>query len=123
MRAYTTVTRDRGVTTIPLQLRDSADIAPKTELAWVEVAPRLWLVGPASDHPENVAPAVASTLLAETSAFPKLMRRLVNGTIPQRTGRGYRRSSMPSAPEPLTEEQMIALGEPATTPKRRRGAR
>ncbi len=123
MRAFTTVARDRGVTTIPVELRDTADIKPNTELTWVEIEPHLWLVGPESRHPEHVAPVVASALLAEQSPFPKLMRRLVSGQIPQRTGRGYRRPGRSIQPERLTEEQMQALGAPAEEPRRRRGSR
>src|SRR5262249_31057487 len=124
MRAYTTTARDRGVTTIPVDLREAAEVRPDTELTWVEVAPRLWLVGPREQHPEAAAPAVAAALLAEQSPFPTLMRRLLNGDIPQHTGADERRRAYRPAPAPaLTEEQMIALGTPAERPARRRGRR
>src|SRR5262245_28846246 len=115
MRAYTSVTRARGVVTVPVDLRESADVKEHTELTWVEVGPRLWLVGPAEQHPEAVAPTVEAALLAKTSPFPTLMRRLLSGDIPRRVGPGYRRAGrrLPPAP-PLSEEQMIVLGEPAT---------
>lgn len=123
MRAFRTVARDRGVTTIPVELRETADIRPDTELTWVEIEPHLWLVGPESRHPESVAPVVASALLTEQSPFPKLMRRLVSGQIPRRVGSGHRRPGRASPPEPLTEEQMVALGAPTVEPRRRRGSR
>ena len=71
MRSYSTTARDRGVTTIPVDLRAAAEVKPDTELTWVEVAPRLWLVGPREQHPEVVAPIVAAALLAEHSPFPR----------------------------------------------------
>ncbi len=124
MRAYTTVTRARGVVTVPVDLREAADVQEKTELTWVEVAPKLWLVGPAEQHPEALAPAVEAMVLAQSSPFPTLMRRLFSGEIPQRVGPGYRRATGRSLPTaPLSEEQMIALGAPAETPIRRRGRR
>ena len=124
MRAYTTVTRARGVVTVPVDLREAADVQENTELTWVEVAPRLWLVGPAAQHPEALAPSVEAMLVAQSSPFPTLMRRLFTGEIPQRVGPGYRRTAgraLPSAP--LSEDQMIALGVPAEAPIRRRGRR
>ena len=124
MRAFTTVTRARGVVTVPVDLREAADVTQDTELTWVEVAPRLWLVGPATQHPESVAPAVEAILLTQGSPFPTLMRRFLSGDIPQRVGPGYRRSTPRRAPAPpLTEEQMVDLGEPTTTSSRRRGQR
>ena len=124
MRAYTTVTRARGVVTVPVDLREAADVQEETELTWVEVAPRLWLVGPAAQHPETLAPAVEALVLAQSSPFPTLMRRLFSGEIPQRVGPGYRRTAGRTLPIPdLSEEQMIALGAPAETPPRRRGRR
>jgi hypothetical protein len=122
MRAYTTVARERGVTTIPVDLRDAADVRPNTPLTWVEVAPRLWLVGPQMQHPETAAPIVAAALLAQQSPFPTLMRRLLAGEIPEPVGPGYRRGSYRPLPAPeLTEAQMIALGTPLVTPARGRG--
>ncbi len=123
MRSYITTARDRGVTTIPADLRDAADVKPNTELTWVEVAPSLWLVGPHARHPEAAAPVVAAALLAERSPFPTLMRRLLAGEIPRRAGPGRRRGYRPAPAPELTEEQMIALGAPTATPVRRRGRR
>ena len=124
MRAYTTVTRARGVVTVPVDLREAAGVQEETELTWVEVAPRLWLVGPAAQHPETLAPAVEALVLAHSSPFPILMRRLFNGEIPQRVGPGYRRTAGRALPVPeLAEEQMIARGAPAEMPIRRRGRR
>jgi hypothetical protein len=124
MRAYATVTRARGVVTVSVDLREAAGVEENTELTWVEVAPGLWLVGPAAQHPEVVAPTVEATLLAQSSPFPTLMRRLLTGDIPQRVGPGYHRSVGHTLPTPtLTEEQMIARGAPTETPIRRRGHR
>lgn len=124
MRAYKTVTRARGVVTVPVDLREAADVQENTELTWVEVAPRLWLVGPAAQHPEAIAPTVEATLLAQSSPFPTLMRRLLDGDIPHREGRGCRRAASRALPTPsLNEEQMIELGAPAEKPTRRRGRR
>jgi hypothetical protein len=117
MRAFRTVARERGVTTIPVDLRQTANVETDTELTWVEIEPQLWLVGPRERHPEEAAPIVAAALRAEQSPFPKLMRRWLTGAIPQRTGRGYRRMRAPA----LSEEQMIALGEAAPAARRRRG--
>jgi len=121
VRSYTSVTRDRGVTTIPVDLRETAAVEAETALTWVEIEPRLWLVGPASRHPEAVAEAVAAALLNEQSPFPKLMRGLVAGDVPMRAGRGIRRSGRRVAAPALSEEQMIALGAPDAMPQRRRG--
>lgn len=124
MRTYKTVTRARGVVTVPVDLREAADVQENTELTWVEVAPRLWLVGPATQHPEAVAPTVEATLLAQSSPFPTLMQRLLNGDIPRRVGRrsSHVASRVLSTPS-LSEEQMIELGAPAEKPSRRRGSR
>jgi hypothetical protein len=121
MEKYKSMTRDRGVTTIPAIVREKAAIRTDTPLTWVEIEPQLWLVGPEARHPENVAAAVAAALI-EPSPFPKLMRRMVAGEIPRaeedRTRRGY----APVAAPALSEEQMIALGAPApTAPRHRRG--
>jgi hypothetical protein len=119
---HTSMTRDRGVTTIPAALRDKAAIRTDTALTWVEIEPQLWLVGPEARHPEDVAAVVAAALV-EPSPFPKLMRRLIAGEIPQpnaetRTRRGY---TLVAVPE-LTEDQMIALGTPASpVPRHQRG--
>lgn len=122
MRTFTTVTRERGVTTIPVDLRETADVRPEVELTWVEINPCLWLVGPTRCHPEEVAPVVAGALLSERSPFPKLMRRLLAGDVPQRAGRGRKRQRrLPSPPPALTEEQMIALGAAPTATRRHRG--
>jgi hypothetical protein len=124
MRAYTTVTRERGVVTIPVALREAAGVTPNTELTWVEVAPSVWLVGLAGEHPEAVAPTVAGALLAERTPFPTLLQRFVSGDVPQRAGPGApRRRSRPMHVLTLTEEQMVALGTPAALPTRRRGHR
>jgi hypothetical protein len=124
MRVYTSVTRARGVVTVPVDLRESAGVKQNTELTWVEVGPKLWLVGLAEQHPETVAPIVAAALPAKTSPFSTLARRLLSGDIPQRVRPGYRRAGrrLPPAPH-LSEEQMIALGEPVTVPARRRRRR
>lgn len=119
MGSFITHVRERGVTVIPAELRQTADVGPNSELTWVEVAPRLWLVGPCDQHPEEAAPAVAAALLLQQSPFPKIMRHLLSGEAPQRVGRGRRRFRVPR----LTEDQMSALGAPAETPKRRRGRR
>ncbi len=123
MRAFTTTTRDRGVVTIPADLRSAAEVETDTDLTWVEVTPRLWLVGPADEHPEKAGPIVAAALLTEQSPFPVLMRRFLSGEIPQRVGPGRHASYRPAPPPKLTEEQMIALGTPIEAPKRRRGRR
>src|SRR3990170_5717820 len=112
MRAYRTVARERGVTTIPVDLRETANVKPNTELTWVEIGPQLWLVGPESQRLEQVAPIVAAALLAEQSPFPKLMRRLLAGEIPQ-GGDQERRAYRPGQVPYLSEERMIALGTPA----------
>jgi len=114
VKAYRSVARERGVTTIPAALREKAAVRPNTELTWIEVEPQVWLVGPRTRQIERAAPAVAAAL-AEPSPFPKLMRRLAAGEIPQRpetTPRAYKRTTAPL----LTEEQMIALGAPAGPP-------
>lgn len=121
MRTFTTVTRDRGVTTIPVDLRETAGVKPNSELTWVELARDLWLVGPSARHPEEVAPLVASALLAERSPFPKLMRRLLSGEISLRAARGRRRARQVENAPILTEEQMIALGSAPAVRRHRRG--
>lgn len=123
MRSYTTIARELGVTTIPAELRESAEVQPNTELTWVEIAPSLRLVGPRAEHPEEAAPIVAAALLSEQSPFPTLMRRLLAGEIARPTGPRHRRACQPPDAPKLTEEQMIALGTPAATPARRRGRR
>jgi bifunctional DNA-binding transcriptional regulator/antitoxin component of YhaV-PrlF toxin-antitoxin module len=119
MAVFVTHVRDRGVTVVPAELRQTADVQPDSELTWVEIGPRLWLVGPREQHPEEAAPSVAAALLVERSQFPKIMRRVLTGEIPQRVGRGRRRVHAPR----LTEEDMSALGTPAGEPARRRGRR
>lgn len=122
MHSYRSVTRDRGVTTIPADLRATAALSPGAPLAWVEVAPRLWLVGPEAPRIEAVAPAVAAALLSQGSDFPKLLRRLAREELAQHERPRVRRSR--SAPTPiLTEEQMIELGTPSTLPPRRHRGR
>jgi hypothetical protein len=120
LQQYNSVTTERGVTTVPSALRHGAAIQPKTELTWVPLEPELWLVGPKTRHPERVAPAMAAAL-AEHSPFQKLMRRVMAGEIPQRsTAPGDRRYEPLHLPA-LTEEQMMALGAPAASSRRRRG--
>src|SRR5581483_10315115 len=113
MRSSKTITRARGVTTIPAAFRQTAHVETNTELTWVELEPQLWLVGPRSRRPEEAAPIVAAALRAEQSPFPKLMRRWQTGTIPPRTERGHTRVEAPT----LSEQQMIALGT-TTAPRR-----
>jgi len=121
MKRYTSVTRDRGVTTIPAALREKAAIRLDTPLTWVEIEPQLWLVGPEARHPEDVASAVATALIAP-SPFPKLMRRLIAGEIPRPQEGRMRRGYHPTAALTLSEEQMIALGTSASpAPRYRRG--
>jgi hypothetical protein len=119
---YKSMTRDRGVTTIPAALRERAAIRTDTALTWVEIEPQLWLVGPEARHPEDVAAVVAAALV-EPSPFPKLMRRLIAGEIPQPDAEGRtRRDYAPVAVPELTEDQMIALGAPApSAPRHKRG--
>ena len=117
MRAFKTITRDRGVTTIPVDLRQTAGVEPDPEITWVELAPELWLVGPASSHPEEVAPEVAAAVNLERSPFPTLMRRILAGELPVRAERGRRPVRRVESPPVLTEEQMVALGS-APKPKR-----
>jgi hypothetical protein len=119
MAVFTTHVRDRGVTVVPVELRQTADVQPNSELTWVEITPYLWLVGPREGHPEESAPAVTAALLLEQSPFPKIMRRVLAGEIPQRVGRGRRRVRAAE----LSEAQMAALGTPAEVPERRRGER
>jgi hypothetical protein len=122
MRTFTTLARERGVTTIPVDLRQTADVQPEAELTWVELSPCFWLVGPARCHPEEVAPLVAGALLSGRSAFPKLMSRLLAGDVSQRAGRGRKRQRrLPPAAPALSEEQMIALGTTASTVRHHRG--
>lgn len=121
MRTYTTIARDRGVTTIPVDLRETAGVRPDSALTWVELANGLWLVGLSERHPEEVAPLVASALVAERSPFPKLMRRLLSGEISLKSERGRRRTRQVEIPPTLTEEQMIALGSASPTTRRGRG--
>ncbi len=121
MRTYTTIARDRGVTTIPVDLRETAGVRPDSALTWVELANGLWLVGLSERHPEEVAPLVASALIAEHSPFPKLMRRLLSGEISLKSERGRRRTRQVESPPTLTEEQMIALGSASPTTRRGRG--
>lgn len=116
---HTSITRDRGVTTIPAAVRERAAIRTDTPLTWVEVGPQLWLVGPEARHPEAVAAQVKAALAAP-SPFPKLMGRLAAGAIATepRTRRGYDPADAPA----LSEAQMIALGTPAeAAPRYRRG--
>jgi hypothetical protein len=114
---YSSVTTDRGVTTVPLPLRHGAAVQPKTELTWVPLEPELWLVGPKSRHPETAAPTLAAVLAAR-SPFQKLMRRIATGDIPQRSGT---RQYSPVHVAELTEEQMVALGAPAESRRYHRG--
>ncbi|MGI8913606.1 MAG: hypothetical protein ACR2JY_07455 [Chloroflexota bacterium] len=125
MRSYTTVTRERGVTTIPIDLRETAAVTPETTLTWVELEPQLWLVGPATRHPEQSAPLIATALRSGETPFPKLMRRLIADHAQQptensvRQRRPYRSFLAPV----LTEEQMIARGTPSPPVSRRRRGR
>lgn len=121
-KSYRSVTTDRGVTTVPSALRHRAAVRPKTELTWVPIESELWLVGPASRHPETAAPVVVAAL-AEKSPFPKLMERVMSGAIPQRPAPGARRDYNPVRVPDLTERQMVALGAPASTRRHRRGRR
>ncbi|MCL4465764.1 MAG: hypothetical protein M1401_17115 [Chloroflexi bacterium] len=122
MRTFTTLARERGVTTIPVDLRQTADVQPEAELTWVEISPCFWLVGPARCHPEEVAPLVAGALLSGRSAFPKLMSRLLSGEVPQRVGRGHKRQRrLPPQASPMTEEQMVTLGATSPSVRHRRG--
>lgn len=124
VRSFTTVTRERGVTTIPIDLREAAAITPETTLTWVELEPQLWLVGPATRHPEQSAPLVATALLSGETPFPKLMQRLMRDEAQPEAEHGarQRRRYRPLLLPRLTEEQMIARGTPApTAPRRHRG--
>jgi bifunctional DNA-binding transcriptional regulator/antitoxin component of YhaV-PrlF toxin-antitoxin module len=119
-RAFETITRDRGVVTIPAELRQTAGIGTHDPVVWVELAPRVWLVAPPEERPTEIAPALTNALLAERSPFPKLMGRLAGlpSSPPRRSGaRGYRRIEAPH----LTEEQMAALGAVSAAPRHRRG--
>jgi hypothetical protein len=121
MEKHKSMTRDRGVTTIPAALREKAAIRLDTPLTWVEIEPQLWLVGPEARHPEDVAAVVAAALIAP-SPFPKLMRRMIAGEIPHAEERRTRRGYAPVTPPELSEEQMIALGAPApSAPRHHRG--
>jgi hypothetical protein len=122
MRSYTTVTRERGVTTIPIDLREAAAVRVETTLTWVELEPQLWLVGPATRHPEQSAPLVATALRGGETPFPKLMRRVNGHEAPPEAAQAVpkRRRYRPFSPPILTEEQMIARGTPAPAPPRRR---
>ena len=109
VRSFETVTRDRGVVTIPAELRQTAGIGTNDPVTWVELSPRMWLVAPAEERPTEVAQTLANVLLAERSPFPKLMSRVVSaaGATPhRRSERVYRRVEAPA----LTEQQMVALG-------------
>ncbi len=120
MRKFATVTRERGVTTIPVDLRESAGVKTDTELTWIELDSDLWLVGP-SGRPEEAAPLMASALLTQHSPFPKLMRRLLAGEISLRAERGRRRVRRVEDIPALTEEQMIALGSAPKAARHHRG--
>ena len=109
IRSFETITRDRGVVTIPAELRHTAGVHTDDPVTWVELSPRMWLVAPAEERPAEVATTLVNVLLAERSPFPKLMSRLVSGAVatrPRQTERVYRRDETP----PLTEQQMVALG-------------
>lgn len=125
MRSYTTVTRERGVTTIPIDLRETAAVTPETTLTWVELEPQLWLVGPATRHPEQSAPLIATALRSGETPFPKLMRRLIADHAQQPTENSVRqrRPYRPFLAPVLTEEQMIARGTPSPPVSRRRRGR
>lgn len=120
MQTRKSVARDRGVTTIPQELRQRAGVAVNDELSWVELASDLWLVGP-KGRPEQAAPVVEATLLARQSPFPKLVRRLLAGEIalsPRMAERRY----MPTQEAPaVSEEQMIMLGSAPEPVRRGRG--
>ena len=110
MRSYRTVARERGVTTIPIDLREAAAVTTETALTWVELEPQLWLV--------------VTALLGGETPFPKLMRRLMADEGPKESEREARRRRRyrPLVAPALTEEQMIARGAPApSSPRRRRG--
>ena len=121
MHTFETVTRDRGVVTIPAALRQTAGIETNDPVVWVELSPRMWLVAPPEERPAEIAPLLANALLAERSPFPKLMGRLAADppASPPRCGeeRGYHRVEAPQ----LTEEQMMALGETPAARRYRRG--
>lgn len=119
MEMHKSITRDRGVTTIPAIVREKAAIRTDTPLTWVEIEPQLWLVGPEARHPEDVAAAVAAALI-EPSPFPKLMRRMLAGEIPHAEEGRTRRTYTPVAVPALSEEQMIALGAPSPSAPRHR---
>jgi len=114
------VTTDRGVTTIPSPLRRRGAIRPKTELTWVAIESELWLMGPATRHPETVAPAVAAAL-ADTSPFQKLMRRVLLEDPPIGPANGSHRAYTPLEVPELSEDQMVALSSPIATQRGRRG--
>jgi len=120
-RAFETVTRDRGVVTIPAELRQTAGIAPNDPVVWVELSSRMWLVAPPEERPAEIAPVLTNALLTERSPFPKLMGRLVAGLpvpAPRRSEeRTYHRMAAPH----LTEEQMTVLGAAPATRRYRRG--
>ena len=119
MKAYRSVARERGVTTIPIELREKGALAQDTELTWVALEPQLWLVGPRARHPERLASVVAASII-EPSPFPKLMRRLALEAIPLRDA-AQRRAEAPLPAPALSERLMIDLGAPTMTPQRRRG--
>ena len=122
MRSFTSMTRDRGVTTVPAHLRQTASMQANTPLIWVELEPQLWLVGPEARHPEQAAPLVAAALLSGQSPFPKLMQRIMSGDISEPDGSERCRRYRPTMVSDLTEEQMISRGSPLTSsPRHRRG--
>lgn len=121
VRTFKTVTRDRGVVTIPAELRQTAGIETHDPIVWVELSPRVWLVAPPDERPAEIAPVLTNVLLTERSPFPKLMGRLAAG-LPaspsrRREERSYHRVEAP----PLTEEQMMVLGAAPAARRYRRG--
>jgi len=118
MKTYQSVARDRGVTTIPADLREQGALEHDTELTWIALEPQLWLVGPRARHPERLASTVAAAIVGP-SPFPKLMQHLAQQSIAQRD-LAQRQAGAPMLSPALSEEQMIALGAPVTVARRRR---
>ena len=120
MQTRKSVARDRGVTTIPQDLRERAGVSVHDELSWVELDRDLWLVGP-KGRPEQAAPVVETTLLAQQSPFPKLVRRLLAREIALSPKMAERRHTPTQEPPAVNEEQMIMLGSAPEPVRRGRG--
>jgi bifunctional DNA-binding transcriptional regulator/antitoxin component of YhaV-PrlF toxin-antitoxin module len=118
MGAFTTVTRDRGVTVIPAALREAAHVREGSELTWVQIEPELWIVGTRDRHPEVDASVVATALHAKNSPFPTILHRAISLTPIQR-GRPAKHD--PGVVTALTEEQMVQRGGPAEVRQHARG--